>query len=232
MMWTEKKYLEMRESLIKQGTEKNRAFFMKLVPGSEHVMGLYTKQAQDAVKEILAGDFLSYIEVAKPLYHEEIGMLGLVMAQSKQPKEQIAEYINKYRHYNTNWATNDSFSASLKCIKKDLGFYFPIVKNLTESEKPYDVRLGIILLMNYYLVDGYIDKVLAISNNINIDHYYVKMGNAWLIATALAKQYEKTEKFLHTSKLDKWTINKSIQKACESRRVTDEQKAHLRTLKR
>jgi len=230
--WTTERYLDMREELLTKGSEKNRAFFIKLVPGSEHVIGLYTQQAKDVVKEILAGDFLSYIEVAKPLYHEEIGLLGAVMAESKQPKEQMIEYIKRYLPYNTTWATNDSFAASMKCISKDLAFYFPFIEKLAKSKEPYNVRMGIILLMNYYLCDEYIDRVLAISDNAKLDHYYVKMGNAWLIATALAKQYEKTKKFLRTTKLDNWTVNKGIQKACESRRISDEQKAHLRTLKR
>ena len=231
-MWTKEKYLQMRKELLAGASEKNRAFFLKLVPGHEQVMGLYTQQVKDVVKEILAGDFESYIKIAEPFYHEEIGILGMVMANSKKPREQIVEYIKMYMPLNTTWATNDSFACELKCISKDLDFYYPFIESLIKAEAPYDIRLGLILLMCYYLNDEYIDRVLKLADTVTLDHYYVKMGNAWLIATALAKQYTKTESFLHTSKLDNWTINKSIQKARESRRITDEQKAHLKTLKR
>ena len=48
---------------------------------------------------------------------------------------------------------------------------------------------------------------------------------------ALAKQYGQILPFLEQRRLDKWTHNKAIQKAVESCRITEEQKAYLRTLK-
>ena len=54
---------------------------------------------------------------------------------------------------------------------------------------------------------------------------------AWYFATALAKQYDAALPYLRECRLDPWTHNKAIQKAIESYRVTDEQKAYLRTLK-
>ena len=57
------------------------------------------------------------------------------------------------------------------------------------------------------------------------------MMQAWYFATALAKQYEATLTFLLNHELEPWTHNKTIQKAVESYRITDEQKTYLRTLK-
>ena len=54
---------------------------------------------------------------------------------------------------------------------------------------------------------------------------------AWYFATALAKQYKAALPYLENRRLDRWTHNKSIQKAVESYRVTEEQKAYLRTLR-
>ncbi len=54
---------------------------------------------------------------------------------------------------------------------------------------------------------------------------------AWYFATALAKNYDETVKFIEDRKLDEWSHRKAIQKAIESFRVTDEHKAYLRTLK-
>ena len=55
---------------------------------------------------------------------------------------------------------------------------------------------------------------------------------AWFFATALAKQYDSAEVFIENNSLDIWTHNKAIQKAVESYRISDEQKAYLRSLKR
>ena len=54
---------------------------------------------------------------------------------------------------------------------------------------------------------------------------------AWYFATALAKNYEDVVPYIEGKRLDVWTHNKTIQKAVESNRITDEQKAYLRTLK-
>ena len=85
--------------------------------------------------------------------------------------------------------------------------------------------------MKYYLEDEfnieYPDKVADIRS----EEYYVNMMRAWYFATALAKQYEQIIPFVEKKRLDVWTHNKTIQKAIESYRITDEQKTYLRTLK-
>ena len=57
------------------------------------------------------------------------------------------------------------------------------------------------------------------------------MIRAWYFATALAKNYGEVLGFIEEKRLDKWTHNKTIQKAVESYRITDEQKQYLRSLK-
>ena len=57
------------------------------------------------------------------------------------------------------------------------------------------------------------------------------MARAWYFSFALIKQYDKTIHIFETKILDKWVHNKSIQKALESYRVSDERKDYLRSLK-
>ena len=57
------------------------------------------------------------------------------------------------------------------------------------------------------------------------------MMRAWYFATALAKQYDAVLPLIEARALDPWTHNKAIQKSVESYRITEEQKAHLKTLK-
>ena len=63
------------------------------------------------------------------------------------------------------------------------------------------------------------------------EEYYVNMMIAWYFATALAKQYELVLPYLEEKKLADWVHNKAIQKSVESYRISDEQKAYLKTLK-
>ena len=63
------------------------------------------------------------------------------------------------------------------------------------------------------------------------EEYYVNMMIAWYFATALAKQYESILPFIEEKRLAGWTHNKAIQKSVESYRITEEQKAYLKTLR-
>ena len=57
------------------------------------------------------------------------------------------------------------------------------------------------------------------------------MMQSWYFATALAKQWDATIPYLEQRRLEPWTHAKTIQKAIESYRISDERKAYLRTLK-
>ena len=57
------------------------------------------------------------------------------------------------------------------------------------------------------------------------------MMKSWYFATALGKQPDFALKVIEERKLDQWTHNKTIQKAIESYRVSEELKLILRNLK-
>jgi 3-methyladenine DNA glycosylase AlkD len=100
------------------------------------------------------------------------------------------------------------------------------------SDEVYTCRFGIKMLMTYFLDEDfkveYLDAVAAIRSG----EYYVNMMIAWYFATALAKQWEATLPYLTGKRLDVWTHNKTIQKAIESDRITEEEKKILKPLKR
>ena len=85
--------------------------------------------------------------------------------------------------------------------------------------------------MRYYLDGEFKPEYLEAVAGIKSDEYYINMAIAWYFATALAKQYEATVKYIEGRVLEPWTHNKAIQKAIESYRVSDEHKKYLRSLK-
>ena len=88
------------------------------------------------------------------------------------------------------------------------------------------------MLMQHFLDEDFNISFIDRISEIRSDEYYINMMIAWYFATALAKQYAPALRVLEEDRLDRWTHNKAIQKAIESRRITDEQKQYLRTLKR
>ena len=75
-------------------------------------------------------------------------------------------------------------------------------------------------------------EYLEIPAKVKLDDYYAKMMIAWFFATALAKQWDATIPYLEQGRLDEWVHKKTIQKARESNRISDEQKQYLNKLKR
>ncbi|MBR7029350.1 MAG: hypothetical protein IKI05_08115 [Bacteroidaceae bacterium] len=98
-----------------------------------------------------------------------------------------------------------------------------------QSEHEYTVRFGMGMLMQHYLDTPWFRvEFLEEAALIRREEYYVRMMQAWFFATALAKQYDATLPFIRLRRLEPWTHRKAIQKACESRRLTQEQKAVLK----
>ena len=81
--------------------------------------------------------------------------------------------------------------------------------------------------MQHFLDEDFDRNCIELVVAVKSDEYYVNMEIAWYMATALAKQWDESLPFLSIKYLDKWTLNKSIQKARESRRISKEKKEKL-----
>ena len=139
------------------------------------------------------------------------------------------EEIERFLPYVNNWATCDQMSP--KVFKKHRAELLPHIREWIDSGETYTVRFGIGMLMEHFLNEDYSEEYPKMVSLIRSDEYYVNMMIAWYFATALAKQYDTILPFIEKQELDTWTHNKTIQKAVESCRITDEQKSYLKTLK-
>ena len=94
------------------------------------------------------------------------------------------------------------------------------------------MRIAINLFMACYLHEAFEPRQAETIAAVRMDHYYVKMMVAWYMATALVHQRAVILKLLEHNAMDVWTHNKTIQKAIESYRISEEDKAYLRSLRR
>ena len=85
--------------------------------------------------------------------------------------------------------------------------------------------------MDHFLNEDFDPAYLELAASVQSEEYYVRMMQAWYFATALAKQYDCAVSWLEEKRLDPWTHNKTIQKAAESYRISEERKAYLKSLK-
>ena len=87
------------------------------------------------------------------------------------------------------------------------------------------------MLMRLYLEEDFSEEYLELVAGVRSEEYYVNMMIAWYFATALAKQWDVAIPYIEKHRLSDWVHRKTIQKAIESYRITDEQKRYLRTLR-
>ncbi len=131
-----------------------------------------------------------------------------------------------------NWGICDTFCAGLKCFKSNKEKGFDLLNTYLDSQKEFELRFAIVLLLDFYIVDEYVDRVIEILDNIHHEGYYVKMAVAWAISICYIKYSEKTMIYLKDNKLDNFTYNKALQKIIESYRVDKDEKNIIRNMKR
>ena len=100
------------------------------------------------------------------------------------------------------------------------------------SNNEFEIRFMIVMMMDYYLEEKYINNIFNILDNIKCDFYYVNMAIAWLLSTSLVKNEKETLEYLNNNNLSDFVINKTISKANDSYRVNKELKETLKKMKR
>ena len=143
--------------------------------------------------------------------------------------EKFITYIDKCVPLIDNWATCDCFAP--KCIEKHKDEFLPYIFKYLNEDKEFYQRFALTTLLHYYVEEQYLQTLFDAIKKADTNYYYVHMAAAWLIAEMLVKFYDKTVELLTTDFLDKKTHNKAIQKACESYRLSQEQKTYLKGLK-
>lgn len=162
-------------------------------------------------------------------YYEENNLHGLLICAGKDYEQTVAA-LNAFLPYVDNWATCDLLSPKAFAARPP---QLPgQIRRWLDSGRTYTIRFGLGMLMQFYLDEGFSAEYLDWAAAIRSEEYYVNMMRAWYFATALAKQYETALPYLTEGRMDVWTHNKTIRKAIESYRITAEQKAYLRTLRR
>ena len=222
---------EIREHLAEVSDKEYREFQSKLIPGQdpEGVLGVRTPELRSYAKQINKRDDADdFLDDLPHKYFDENQLHAFVISEIKDYDRCLAE-VERFLPYVDNWATCDQMSP--KVFKKHKPELLDSIKKWIASDETYTIRFGIGMLMRHFLEEDYSHEYPEAVAVIRSDEYYVNMMIAWYFATALAKQYDDIIPYIENHRLDDWTHKKAISKAVESYRITDEQKAYLKTLK-
>lgn len=219
--------MDLKDRLFNLQDTKYKSFQSSLIPSVKlNVIGVRTPDLRRLAKEVEDKDL--FISSLPHTFFEENQIHAFIISSMKDFNACVSA-LEAFLPFVDNWATCDQMSP--KIFKKHRAELLPYIYTWLESGRTYTVRFGIKLLMDHFLDEDFDEKYLCSVSAVKSDEYYVKMMVAWYFATALAKQYSSALPFIENRVLDKWTHNKSIQKAVESFRVSDEHKMYLRTLK-
>ena len=213
---------EIRKKLIELSDAKYKEFHSGLCPGMDtEMLGVSIPKVRKLAKEIIKDNPAEYLK-----------QQALVIANLKIELEKKKEYIINFVPKINCWAVCDSFCAGLKDADKNQQFFWKIISKYFKSNKEYEIRFAIVMLLDHYVKEEYIDKIFEVIDNIKSEEYYVEMGIAWLVAEMYIKFPKQTMKYLKNCNLNKFTYNKALQKARESYRVSKEEKEILNKMKK
>ena len=179
------------------------------------------------------------------LCYEESVIWGFLINLEKCTLNERLAMLERYVPVLDNWAVCDSYCANAKWMahadKEELWMF---LQGFFGSGREFEVRFAIVTAMTYFLNEEWLERVFAQLHRIDFNRitseyrtergkpkvaqqgtvqgaepYYVRMGVAWVLATALAKFPEQTRTFVRSSRLPADVIKLYTRKARESFRT-------------
>lgn len=222
-----------RKQIFELIDEEYQKFSSALIPNIDNILGVRMPQLRKLAKEIAKGDWRTYLQTANDEYFEEVMLQGLVIGYAKADLEELLMYVAEFVPKIDNWSICDSFCTGLKFTKKHQESVWSFLQPYLISEKEYELRFGIVMLLDYYIEPNYIDKLLDLLDRVQHEGYYVKMAVAWALSICFVKLPDQTMGYLAgENSLDLFTYNKALQKITESTRVETDVKKRIRGMKR
>ena len=222
---------ELQKRLFGLQDLKYRDFHSKLMPNvdKERVIGIRTPVLRTFAKEFAKTEEAAvFLQELPHVYYEE-NNLHMMLITGMKDYQKCLEEVTRFLPYIDNWATCDY--PVPKCFSRNKQALLPHIRQWIISDETYTVRYGIGMLMRLFLDEDFSAEYLELAAEVQSEEYYVNMMVAWYFATALAKQWDAAIPYIEEHRLSDWIHRKTIQKAIESYRITDEQKVYLRTLK-
>ena len=222
--------IDYRKILKDEAEPDFAAFTSKLNPGKEGIIGVRIPKIRALAKDIIKDDWRTYLKDDPQNFEEEM-LKGLVIATAPMDASERIATTEGFLRYVNNWATCDTFCSSWKFKKSESEQVYAYFASLMDSGEEFRMRVSAVFRMDHFLDEQHIDDLLEDLVSYRNEGFYYKMGVAWAVSFCYIKFPERTERILGTGDLDAWVNNKSIQKICESYRVSDEAKARVRKLK-
>ena len=221
-----------RQQLFELKDPGYKDFIARLIPTMDRgrIIGVRTPALKDLARSFpFDAAPERYLELLPHQYYEENNLHAFLIGRLKG-YDHCLKYTRSFLPRLDNWATCDSFRP--KALMRQPHDYLQELLEWLQDERSYVKRFAIVNLMGRYLDKHFEPRLLQLVSSIDSEEYYIQMAVAWYLSEALLKQYELTLPLIEQGRLSHFVHNKAIQKAVESRQISDEKKAALKALRR
>lgn len=221
-----------RQQLQELAEEEYRLFSSKLLPDIDNILGVRLPLLRGMAKQLAKQDWREYLLTAQDDSMEEVMLQGMVIGYARCTPEERLEFIRRFVPKINNWSVCDSFCNGLKFTEKNKELVWEFLQPYTQSDKEYEVRFAVVMLLCHFMDAEYIDRVFPVFDSVTHPGYYVKMAVAWAVSACYVRFPQQTMAYLQKNRLDDVTYNKALQKITESLKVDKPTKEKIRAMKR
>lgn len=212
--------------LLSEKEEEYRKFSAGLIPNVDNVLGVRLPKLRKFAKELLKQDYETFL-THDCIYFEETMLQGMLIGLIKENVDTKLNRIKSFLPKINNWSLCDSFCCGLKFAGNNSEIVWDFICPYIQSKKEYEVRFALVMMLNYFINEVYIDRVLELIASVNHGGYYAKMAAAWALSICYIRFPKKTEKVFQTLP-DNEIKTKAIRKICESFQVSREEKIRVK----
>lgn len=194
-----------RNVLVQYADSKYKEFSAGLIPGAKPLVGVRLPKLRKIAKDIVKEDWCSEIAVYdgeyEDIYFEETMLRGMIIGYGTAKKGFSCEkgliYLEQFIPCITNWSICDSFCNSFSFANRHREVVWEFMQPYLYSDKEYEVRVSLILLLSQYL--KYNTENKKISRNRKVVLTDIEDSPANKEMSAITKvQYPYLEKILDT----------------------------------
>lgn len=208
---------------------KYRDFSKKITPGEFTMIGIRIPRLREISKEIYKSDYTTFLKLDDHNIFEVRLLKGFVIAQIKD-LNLFRNYFDEFLSYINNWAICDSFLSSAKIIRKDRDYFFQKASNLLINKNEFENRVAFVLLLNYFVTEDYIYRLIDLIDGYRSDKYYANMALGWLLSIMYIKFRDITTAYLLKANLSSLVKKITFSKIRDSYRVTKDEKENLKKM--
>ena len=220
-------YEEVVGEIEKLSDEKLKSFNAKLTPTKDRIYGVKIPDLRNLAKKIAKEGGEEFLSHEKNSFEEKM-LEGFVLCYRKRDFAVFSREIEAFAEKIDNWAVCDCVAATCKQVKKHAEEFLPVIARLTEDEREFHRRFGLILLLDYCIEPRWAEIIFDTCERVKKGEYYVNMAIAWLLSVCYVKMNKETKIYLQRCTLDEDVLTKTKRKILESFRVSDEEKDNIR----